>query len=139
MGRFRGQEPKSLPQEATYRRRSRSPTPATLTAERETRPGRGGGVGWGAGQRADADQAALAFDGGEDARRARAVHGIHLPVAEAAPACDDGRTILDRPLAREATAAVLAAVAFAAPLAGAAQVEPERASLGLVTPEPQVD
>jgi hypothetical protein len=93
----------------------------------------------GAGQRADADQAALALDGGGDAGFAAAVDRVAFPVAEAAPHSDDGWAILEHAFARKATAAVVSAVALAPPLRGATQVGPKDATALFVLPDPEVD
>jgi len=93
----------------------------------------------GAGKWTDADQAALALDGGGDGGLAAAVDGVALPVAEARPPLDDGGSVGDRALAGEAPAAVFATVALAPLLAGPAQVSPESAAGFLVLPDMQVD
>jgi hypothetical protein len=93
----------------------------------------------GAGQWSDADQAALAFDEGDDAGLTAAVDSIAFPIAEARPTFDDRRSLCDHALAGEATAAVVTPIAFAALFAGPTQVAPERAAGGLVAPDPEVD
>lgn len=93
----------------------------------------------GAEKRTDAEEAALAFDEGDDAGFAAAVDRIGLPVTEARPAFDAGGTVRDQALAGQATTAVFAAIALAPLLAGAAQVLPEGAAVLFVRPDMQVD
>jgi hypothetical protein len=99
----------------------------------------GGEVGGGPGHRADADQAALALDDGGDAGRALTVNRVAFPVSDPAPLCDDGGALLEHPLAREASSAVVLPVALAAPFLSAPQVGPEDAAALFILPDPQVD
>ena len=92
-----------------------------------------------AGQRPDADQAALALHRSDNARFAATVDGVALPVAEAAPAVHDGGPLPDHALASQATAAVVAAIAFAPLLARPAKMTPQRATVLLVPPEVHID
>jgi hypothetical protein len=92
-----------------------------------------------AGELADAHQAALAFDDRYGGRLAAPVYGVAFPIAEAAALGDDGRPLGDHALTGEPAAAVLASVAFPASFIGAPEMAPERAALGSVRPEVEVD
>ena len=93
----------------------------------------------GAGERGEAEKAALALDGGDDAGLALAMNGVGLPVAEAGTRGDHGWSIGDHAFTREPATAVLAGVALAPPLVGAAEVTPQRAAARLVRPDVQVE
>jgi hypothetical protein len=82
---------------------------------------------------------ALAFDDGDDGGLAAAVDGVDLPVAQARPLGNDGRALRDHPLAGQAATAVVAPVALALLLAGAAQMTPKGATVRPVRPDVQVD
>lgn len=84
-------------------------------------------------------QAALALDDREGRRLAAAMYGIDLPVAQARAPFDDGRTLLDHLLASKAPPAVVAPVALALELAGAAQMSPEATSVRLIRPDVEID
>src|SRR5205085_8343749 len=71
-------------------------------------------------QFADSHEAAFAFDDGDGPGFAAAVHRVDLPIAEAGPPFDHGRTLRDHPFTSEATAAVMASVALALEFAGSA-------------------
>ena len=88
---------------------------------------------------ADADQAAFAFDDGDGRGFSPAVHGVDLPITQARAPLDNGWTLRDHPLAGQAAAAVVAPVALALELVGAAQMTPEAAPVRLVRPDVQVD
>ena len=90
-------------------------------------------------QLADAHESALAFDHGDRGRLAATVDGVDLPVAEPGALVDDRRSVRDHALASEATAAVLAGVAFPASFVGAAEMAPKRAALGSIHPDVEVD
>lgn len=90
-------------------------------------------------QLADAHESALAFDHGDSGRLAAAVDGVDLPVAEPGALGDDRRSVRNHAFTGEAAAAVLAGVAFPASLIGPAEMTPERAALGSVLPEVEVD
>jgi hypothetical protein len=88
---------------------------------------------------ADAHESAFAFDHGDRGWLAAAVDGVDLPVTDAGALIDDRRSVANHAFAGEATAAVLAGVAFPASFIGAAEMAPERAALGSVRPEVEVD
>lgn len=88
---------------------------------------------------AEAQKAALTFDDRDGGGLAAAVEGVDLPVTEARSARDDGRALGDHFLAGEAAAAVVATVAFPAPLVRTAEAVPERSPFGLILPDVEVD
>ena len=90
-------------------------------------------------QFADAHEPALAFDDGDRGGRAAAVDGVDLPVAEPRARGDDGRSVGNHALTGQATAAVLASVAFPTSLMSTAEMAPEGAAVGFVLPDVEVD
>ena len=90
-------------------------------------------------QLADAHESAFAFDHGDRGRLPAAVDCVDFPVAEPGALVDDRRSFRNHAFAGKAAAAVLASVAFPASFIGAAKMLPERAALGSVLPEVEVD
>src|SRR5574337_1149103 len=91
-------------------------------------------------QFADQGVAGLAFDQGHDAvLAAGAHHGVDFPVSGFAAILDARRPFADVPLAGEAAAAVVATIALAPLLAGAAQVLVQPSATPFVAPDVLVD
>src|SRR5574337_857611 len=91
-------------------------------------------------QFADQGVAGLAFDQGHDAiLAAGAHHGVDFPVCGFAAILDARRPFADVPLAGEAAAAVVATIALAPLLAGAAQVLVQPSATPFVAPDVLVD
>ena len=90
-------------------------------------------------QLADPHESAFAFDDGDRGWLAAAVDSVDLPVTESGALGDDGWSFGDHAFASETAAAVLAGVALPALLVGAAQMAPERATVGSVRPNVEID
>lgn len=89
---------------------------------------------------ADEHEARPALDECDDAvLRARARHGVSLPVADALARLDLGRALRDHPLPGEPAAAVVSPVALTPLLPGSAQVGVELPAAPLVAPDVAVD
>src|SRR5258707_13826109 len=103
-----------FPYTTLFRSVVRGERPDRMRFSREQSDGASVGVfDGGAGQWADADQAALALDCGDDAGLASTVDGIDLPVAEARATLHDRRARLDHAFSGQSASAVVAAVALA--------------------------
>jgi hypothetical protein len=90
------------------------------------------------GQLADARQPAFAFHHRHHTGFAPAVNRVDLPVSDTLAFPDLGRTLRDHLLAREASAAVVSAMALPALFARASQMHPERPALRFIRPNPPV-
>src|SRR6185437_16613 len=92
------------------------------------------------GQLADQGVAGLALDQSHDAvLAAGADHGVDLPVSGFATIIDARRPLADVPLARQASAAVVATIPFAPLFAGAAQELVQHSATAFVPPDVLVD
>jgi len=90
------------------------------------------------GQLADARQPAFAFHHRHHTGFAPAAYRVDLPVSETLAFPDLGRTLRGHLLAREASAAVVSAIALPALFARASQMHPERPALLFIRPNPPV-